>query len=68
MTNIQQRQAQLRQLCESLKKTDADLLDLIQFGYDGNYPQNDPDGAFAKWRQEVEPFIQKPEHHQASKP
>jgi hypothetical protein len=32
MTKIQQRQAQLRQLCESLKKTDADLIDIIQFG------------------------------------
>ena len=32
MTNIQERQTQLRRLCESLKKTDADLIDIIQFG------------------------------------
>jgi hypothetical protein len=30
--NVQQRQAQLRQLCESLKEADADLIDVIQFG------------------------------------
>lgn len=36
----------------------------IQYSYDGNYPQNDPDGAFAKWRQEVELFIQRLEQRQ----
>jgi len=40
----------------------------IQYGYDGNYPQNDPDGAFAKWRQEVETFIQQLEQHQPQTP
>lgn len=40
----------------------------IQYSYDGNYPQNDPDGAFAKWRQEVEQFIQKLEQHQPTTP
>jgi len=40
----------------------------IQYSYDGNYPQNDPDGAFAKWRQEVEQFIQKLEQHQPPTP
>ena len=32
MPDIQQRQTQLRHLCESLKKADADLIDIIQFG------------------------------------
>jgi len=36
----------------------------IQYSYDGNYPQNDPDGAFTRWRQEVEQFIHKLEQHQ----
>jgi hypothetical protein len=40
----------------------------IQYGYDGNYPQNDPDGAFAKWRQEVEQFIQRLEQAQPPTP
>jgi exonuclease VII small subunit len=40
----------------------------IQYGYDGNYPQNDPDGAFAQWRQEVEQFIQKLEPAQSPTP
>jgi exonuclease VII small subunit len=40
----------------------------IQFSYDGNYPQNDPDGAFTKWRQEVEQFIHKLEQHQPPTP
>jgi len=40
----------------------------IQYSYDGNYPQNDPDGAFAKWRQEVEQFIQRLEQHQPPTP
>ncbi len=40
----------------------------IQYGYDGNYPQNDPDGAFTKWRQEVEQFIQKLEQLQPPTP
>ena len=30
----------------------------IQYSYDGNYPQADPDSAFAQWRQEVGQFIQ----------
>lgn len=29
----------------------------IQYSYDGNYPQADPDGAFAQGRLEVEKFI-----------
>ncbi|MDZ7290517.1 MAG: hypothetical protein ONB44_02970 [candidate division KSB1 bacterium] len=37
----------------------------IQYSYDGNYPQNDPDGAFMKWRREVEQFIQSLEQLQA---
>jgi hypothetical protein len=40
----------------------------IQYGYDGNYPQNDPDSAFAKWRQEVEQFIQRLEQAQPPTP
>jgi len=40
----------------------------IQYGYDGNYPQNDPDGAFKKWRQTAENFIQRLEQHQPPKP
>lgn len=40
----------------------------IQYGYDGNYPQNDPDGAYRKWRQTVEIFIQKLEQHQPPTP
>lgn len=40
----------------------------IQYGYDGNYPQNDPDGAYRKWRQTVETFIQKLEQLQPSTP
>jgi len=40
----------------------------IQYSYDGNYPQNDPDGAFAQWRREVEQFIQKLEQHQPPTP
>ena len=40
----------------------------IQYGYDGNYPQNDPDGAFAKWRQDVEKIIQKLEQLQPQTP
>lgn len=40
----------------------------IQYSYDGNYPQHDPDGAFAKWRQTVEQFIQKLEQHQPPTP
>jgi len=40
----------------------------IQYSYDGNYPQNDPDGAFAKWRQQVEQFIQKLEQRQPQTP
>ncbi len=31
----------------------------IQYSYDGNYPKDDPDGAFMQWRQEVEQFIDK---------
>ena len=31
----------------------------IQYSYDGNYPKDNPDGAFAHWRQEVEEFIEK---------
>jgi len=40
----------------------------IQYSYDGNYPQNDPDGAFAKWRLEVEQFIQKLEQPHSPTP
>jgi hypothetical protein len=40
----------------------------IQYSYDGNYPQNDPDGTFAKWRQEVGQFIQRLEQHQPQTP
>jgi hypothetical protein len=32
MENIQQRQARRRQLCETLKENDADLINIIQFG------------------------------------
>jgi hypothetical protein len=40
----------------------------IQYSYDGNYPQDDPDGAFIKWRQEVEQFIQSLEQLKAKTP
>jgi hypothetical protein len=40
----------------------------IQYNYDGNYPQNDPDGAFAKWRTEVEQFMRSLEQPQTQTP
>ncbi|NIR50082.1 nucleotidyltransferase domain-containing protein [candidate division KSB1 bacterium] len=30
----------------------------IQYSYDGNYPKDDPNGAFVQWRQKVERFIE----------
>ncbi len=40
----------------------------IQYSYDGNYPSNDPDAAFAQWRQEVEQFIANLEKLQTTMP
>ncbi|MFQ5825216.1 MAG: hypothetical protein ACE5JB_14300 [bacterium] len=35
----------------------------IQYSYDGNYPKENPDGAYVRWRQEVEKFIKDLDHH-----
>ncbi|MFQ5865058.1 MAG: hypothetical protein ACE5IW_07505 [bacterium] len=35
----------------------------IQYSYDGNYPKDDPDGAFRQWRGEIEQFMRDLEHH-----
>lgn len=40
----------------------------IQYSYDGNYPQADPDSAFAQWRQEVGQFIHSLEQLPAKTP
>ncbi len=40
----------------------------IQYSYDGNYPQQDPDSAFTQARQEVEQFIASLEKIQTTTP
>jgi hypothetical protein len=56
----------LRKLCEALLSADPDIVEIVQelistlhtqYAYDGNYPKENADEAYARWRQIVARFI-----------